>query len=405
MRRSSKYFWVGATWIAVLIVSMLTLSFVINAYSDELSTIYVPQVSGAPDLGNPGQEAFWSGVPSESVPLIPASNYPPSGETNLATVQMAWTDTGGTPELIVKLQFPNFGSTPSYASSVQIPMLNDTGNPAGRLVQLYNSSCLYPNSSCYGGAYPQATGFYQLATGPSYVYPEQAMVLFGIHPGANASGWYSVSYKPKMVPGTSGALGTGSGGSAEIWLWSSNPTDNSSLDTSYPGLAYPNGTSVSTSSFGLSSRASYAIDGYANSTSFYQIGGIPGSSQFPYINTPGLYSGNLSGMTSVTQFMNPYMVQSKGVYDPGSNTWTVEFVRALSTSSIANLGENDYQLQMNPSSASDYYIAFAVSQGQGSETYLIYYNSVSFWWGFNFQANNGFAGYNNQYGHPAGTSP
>ncbi|MDG6981332.1 MAG: hypothetical protein JRN51_09525 [Nitrososphaerota archaeon] len=406
MRRTSKYFWVGAAWVAFLVVSMFTLSFAINAYSSELSTIYVPQVSGAPNLGNPGSESFWGGVSTESVPLIPTSNYPPSGETNLVKVQMAWTNATGTPELVVKLQFPNVGSSPSYGSSVPVPVLNDTGNPAGRLFPMYTDpSCLYPYSSCYGGTYPQDTGFLQLAQGTQYSYPEQAMVIFGISPGANTTGWYQVSYKPKMVPGTSGALGTGSGGAAEIWLWSSNPTDNSSSDAAYPGMTFPNGTAVSTSDFGLPGHASYAIDGYTNSTSFYQIGGIPGSSQYPYINTPALQSLNTSVTTQVTQFMNPFMVQSHGVYDASSNTWTVEFVRALNTSQLSKLGENHYQLQMSPSSSSDYYIAFAITQGNGSETYLLYYNSVSFWWGFNFQGNNGFAGYDNQFGHPANPSP
>ena len=405
MRRTSKYFWVGVTWVTILFISMFTVSYAINAYSSQLTTIYVPQVSGTPNLGSPGSEAFWSGVSTESVPLIPSSNYPPSGETTLAKVQMAWTNATGTPLMVVKLQFPNFGSSPSYASSVASPVLNDTGNPSGRTFSMYNSACLYPSSSCYGGLYPQDVGFYQLAQGSQYTYPEQAIVMFGIHPGANTSGWYQVSYKPKMVPGTTGALGTGSGGSAELWMWQSNPTDNSSSDAGYPGLHFPNGTAVSTSAFGLSAHASYAVDGYANSTSFYQIGGIPGSSQYPYINTRGLYGQNVSSMTGVTQFMNPYMVQSKGVYNAQTNTWTVEFVRALSTTSLSNLGESNYQLQMNPKSASDYYISFAITQGQGSETYLLYYSSVSFWWGFNFQTNSGFPGYNNQYGHPAAKSP
>lgn len=407
MRRTSKYFWVGATWVVFLIISMFTLSFAINAYSSQLTTIYVSQVNGVPNLALPGTEAFWAGVATESVPLIPVSNYPPSGETSLAKVQLAWTNATGTPELIVKLEFPNYGTSPSYGSSVRVPRLNDTGNPAGITFNMYNSTCLYPTSSCYGGLYPQDVGFYQLATGTQYTYPEQAMVLLGIHPGANTTGWYQVSYKPKMVPGTTGALGTGSGGSAEIWLWSSNPTDNSSLDSGYPGLAYPNGTTVSTSAFGLPADSSYAMDGYTNSTSFYQIGGLPGpdSSQFPYINTPGLYSQNLSSMTSVNQFMNPFMVQSKGMYNPQTNTWTIEFVRALQTSALSSHGESNYQLQMNPNSPSDYYMAFAVTQGQGSETYLLYYSSVSFWWAFNFQTTNGVTGYDNQFGHPANPSP
>jgi hypothetical protein len=406
LRRTSKYFWVAVTWVTFLFIAMFTLSFAINAYSAEVNTFYVPQVSGAPNLANPGSEAFWGSVPTVSVPLIPSSNYPPSGETNMAHVQMAWTQATGTPELVVKITFTNYGSSPSYGSSVAIPVLNDTGNPAGRTFPMYtNSTCLYPSSSCYGGLYPQDVEFYQLAQGTQYTYPEQVNVILGIQPGANTTGWYQVSYKPKMVPGTTGALGTGSGGSAEIWTWSSNPTDNSSLDTGYPGMTFPNGTTVSTADFGLAAGSSYAIDGYANSTSYYEIGGLPGSSQFPYINTPGLYGQNISSTTSADQYMNPFMVQSKGVYNSQTNTWTVEFVRALSTTSLSHLGEDNYQLQMNPKSSSDYYIAFEINQGQGSETYLLYYGSVSFWWGFNFQTTNGFVGYDNQYGHPANRSP
>jgi hypothetical protein len=405
LRRTSKYFWVGAAWVAILIVVMFSLSFLINVYSAQVSTIYVPEVKGQANLNNPGSEAFWSTVPTEAVPLIPASNYPPSGETNLAQVQLAWSSAYSVPSLIVKLTFPNYGSSPSYGSSVRVPVLNDTGYPGGRLTPMYtNSSCLYPYCSSFGGAYPQDIGFYQLAQGTGYTYPEQAMVVLGIKPAGGTTGSYAVSYKPKMIPGTSGALATGTG-SAEIWLWSSNPTDNSPSDSAYPGINFPNGTAASTSSFGLPANTSYAIDGYANSTSFYQIGGIPGSSLYPFINTKGLYTQDTAALDSVTAFANPYFVQSKGVYNPSTNSWTVEYVRALQTSSIAKLGENHYQLQMNPSSSADYYIAFAVTQGGGSETYLMFYNSVSFWWAFNFQSNSGFSGYNSQYGRSGTPSP
>ena len=101
----------------------------------------------------------------------------------------------------------------------------------------------------------------------------------GMSPGANTDAWYAVSYKPKMVMGTAGALDTGSGGQAEFWMWSSNPTDNSSQDAGYPGLMFPNGTAMSTSSFGLPPRASYAIDGYSNASGFYHLGGMPNSSR------------------------------------------------------------------------------------------------------------------------------
>jgi len=215
-------------------------------------------------------------------------------------------------------------------------------------------------------------------------------------PGANTDAWYAVSYKPKMVMGTPGALGTGSGGQAELWTWSSNPTDNSSQDSGYPGLRYPNGSIVSTSSFGLPQRASYAMDGYSNASAFYQIGGMPNSSQFLYINDPSVETNNLSCITAVSNLLNPFEVQAKGSYDPGSNSWTIEFARNLVTSS--QFGENMYQEQFNTSNPKNYHIAFEVNQGQASETYLLYYGSVSFWWRMNFMGTPGFVGYNNQYG-------
>ncbi len=404
MRRTTKYFFVGMTLAIVYALVFLSVSFLINAGSNQINTIYVAKVNGAPDFANPGGESYWSGLQTYTIPMIESNAYPgsPAGHTDTVQVQMAWTNVSGTAELLIKMTFANYCPSyispcgPSWGTNVPkgIPVVNNTSYPNGQLAQMYsNSSCLYAFSSCYGGFYPQDVGFLPLATGSSYVYPEQAAVILGITPGASSDTWYAVSYKPKMVLGTTGALGTGGGGNAELWLWSANPTDNNSADAGYPGLAYPNGTAVNTAAFGLPTHASYAIDGYTNATSFYQIGGLPGAnssetggSQFPYINAAQLVSNNTSPSTSLAGLMNPFEVQAKSNYNSGS--WTVEFVRALTTPS--NNGENNYQLQMNPTNASNYHVAFSVSQGQASQTYLLYYNSVSFWWAFNFVSPSGF---------------
>lgn len=397
MRRTTRYFFVGMSLVIIYALVFFSVSFLINVGSNQISTIYVAQVNGAPNLTNPGSEPFWSKLQTYTVPLIEANSYPgsPSGYTDTVQVQMAWTNVTGTADLLVKMTFANYCPSyisscgPSYGSSVSTPVVNNTSYPNGKLSPMYaNSSCLYTFSSCYGGFYPQDVGFLPLAIGSNYIYPEQAIVMLGITPGALADTWYAISYKPKMVLGTTGALGTGGGGNAELWLWSSNPTDNSSLDSGYPGMHYPNGSAVSTAAFGLPARASYAIDGYTNASSFYQIGGLPGanSSQFPFINTAGTETSNASTVSLAGGLMNPFEVQAKGVYNSGS--WTVEYVRALSTPSA--LGENQYQMQINPNQAGNYHIAFAVSQGQASQTYLIYYNSVSFWWAYNFVSPSGF---------------
>jgi len=349
-----------------------------------------------PNFANPGEEQFWSGLPTTTVPLIPSSNYPPSGATPTVSVQIALTNSTSSPELLVKLKFSNYGTGPSFAPQSPI-FVNDTAYLAGKVMPAYqNFSCTSQFSSCFGNIYPQDMGTLPLAIGPNYVYPEQANILMGISPGANTDAWYAVSYKPKMVMGTAGALDTGSGGQAEFWMWSSNPTDNSSQDIGYPGLTYPNGTSLSTASFGLPPRASYAVDGYANSSGFYQLGGMPNSSQFLYLNNPALETANLSSITSTGNLWNPFEVQAKGAYDPGSNSWTVEYARSLITSS--QFGQNAFQQQFNVSTPNNYYISFEINQGQASETYLIYYGSVSFWWRLNFQGTPGYVGYSNQYG-------
>ncbi|MDG6907928.1 MAG: hypothetical protein JRN20_19340 [Nitrososphaerota archaeon] len=396
MRRTTKYFFVGMTLVIAYVLIFFSVSFVINATQNQIATIYVPHVTGTPNFSNPGGEAFWSSVGTYHIALIQSYSYPgtPSGDTAWVNVQMAWTNTGGTPDLMIRMEFPSYGTVSPTAPKPTTPVLNDS--TYHNLYPMYNSSCIYPTSSCFGGQYPQDVGFVPLAQGSQYVYPEQAIVMLGIAPGANSDAWYAVSYKPKMVPGTSGGLGTGSGGAAELWIWSRSPTDNSTSDPYYPGISYPNGTALNSVSFGMPAHVSYAIDGYTNASSFYQIGGMPGSSTFPYINTPQFYTNNLSSITDYTPAMNPFEVQAKGATPATGGNWVVEFVRPLTTSS-AN-GQNKYQLQMNTSSIQSYHISFAVSQEAASQTYLIYYNSVSFWYMFNFQTNSGFNGYSHEYG-------
>src|SRR5579872_2347216 len=93
-----------------LVIILFTVSFFINVASDQVNTFYVSKVSGVPNLANPGTEAFWSNVPTVTVPLIPSSNYAPSGATSTVNVQIAWTASTPSPELIVKLVFSNYGS-------------------------------------------------------------------------------------------------------------------------------------------------------------------------------------------------------------------------------------------------------------------------------------------------------
>jgi hypothetical protein len=403
MRRTTKYFFVGMSLVIAYAIIFLSVSFLINAGSAQLSTIYVMKVNGTPNFSagpsGPGSESFWSTVQAHPVPLEQTVEFPgsPAGYTSSITVKLAWTNATGIPELLILMTFPNVGSGANWNGNQPIPIVNST-------IQNYvgSNSPMFPNATaaefcgintnasnprCLGVQYPGDTAL-PLAIGSGYVYPEQASVILGIAPGAGTDTWYQVSYKPKMVVGSSGALSTGTGGAAEMWTWSSNPTDNSSKDNGYPGIKFPNGTSMNPLDFGMPNHASYAIDGYTNGSSYYQIGGMPNSSPFPFQNLAYLENPNLTQIGPVTSAWNPFEVQAKGNYSSTANTWTVEFVRNLTTTSA--LGENKLQELFNPRAAYNYHVAFAVSQGQMSQTYLIYYNSVSFWWALNFVSPSGF---------------
>ena len=90
-------FSLGAALVASLVLIFFTTSFLINSASNQINTFYVSKVNGEPNFANPGAEAFWAGVPTITVPLIPSSNYPPSGQTQTVSVQIAWTATTATP--------------------------------------------------------------------------------------------------------------------------------------------------------------------------------------------------------------------------------------------------------------------------------------------------------------------
>src|SRR6202045_4118065 len=104
MRLTTKYFFVGMALVIALVLIFFTTSFLINSASNQINTFYVSKVNGAPNFADPGGEAFWSNVPTVTVPVIPSSNYPPSGATQTVSVQIAWTTTTPSPQLLVKMR-------------------------------------------------------------------------------------------------------------------------------------------------------------------------------------------------------------------------------------------------------------------------------------------------------------
>jgi cytochrome b558/566 subunit A len=149
-----------------------------------------------------------------------------------------------------------------------------------------------------------------------------------------------------MQLGSSGAI---TGGSAEIWHWQTNPTDNSPNDTGFPGgYTDPGGRSIYPAD-----NVSFAEDDYTNTTGFYVIGGSFGA-----------------GSPNLDPYADPYIIHVGNSFSNITKTWTVEMVRSFTTE------DSQYRVQLQVGST--YYVAFAVWNGRLGESSHI--KSVSAWY-------------------------
>ena len=275
------------------------------------------RVTGAPNYTAPGSEPFWDGISWTDVSLG-ASVSPGGGHTPNVLVKSAndgfniyvlfrWNDSVG----------PSFGaSTEVYTASngSLVPL-----NPAdtGQAKQLYYNS--------------------------TYYYPDRVAMLWFLQ---NSTGRQQ---SPAMELGSNGAI---TGGAAEIWHWQSNPTDNSSNDTGFPGgYTDPSGSAIFPSN-----NVSFAEDDYTNTTGFYVIAGSFGAA-----------SPNLA------PYADPFVVHAGNSFSDSSKSWTVEMVRTFAAAEASQ-----YRVQL--ATGSTYFVAFAVWNGKLGESSHI--KSVSQWYTF-----------------------
>jgi hypothetical protein len=281
------------------------------------TTITSYHVTGTPNYNAPGNESFWSQIGWTNVSLV-ASVAPGGGKTPSVLVKSAndgfnvyvlfrWKDAQG----------PSYGSSQEeFVSGGQFVTLNYTNTAIANQL-FYNST---------------------------YYYPDRAAILWFI---GNLTQRDQTA--PQMQLGTNGAI---SAGTANIWHWQSNPTDNNQNDTGYAGgYIDPKGNFIFPPN-----NSSFAEDDYTNTNSFSVI------------------AGNVSGAPpTLDPYSSPFTVLAGNSFSTANKTWTVEMVRSLIVPQDAK-----YRVQL--STGSTYFVGFATWNGKMGESSHI--KSVSQWYKF-----------------------
>lgn len=273
------------------------------------------RVDGAANYNAPGNESFWKDIGWTNVPLG-ASVTPGGGNTSSVLVKSA--NDGFNIYILMRW---NDGKGPSYGASPEAYMWN------GKFKLLY-----YQNTSLVK----------QLFYNSTYYYPDRVAML-----------WFlggPQDIVPKMQLNSTGAI---TSGSANIWHWQSNPTDNNPSDTGYAGnYTDPKGKLIFPPN-----NSSFAEDDYTDKTGFYPISGN--------VSISPSYSLNLD------PYGNPFMVLAGNYFSNTNKTWTVEMVRPLTVS-------QDLRYRVQLFVGSKYFVGFAVWNGRMGESQHI--KSVSQWY-------------------------
>lgn len=235
------------------------------------ANIVAPKVTGAINLQNPGQEAFWNQIAPTQIPLTSSNDY--GGATKFVTVKMA---SNGTHILV-------------YAT-----WSDPTESRTGR-------------NTIEDEKYPAL--FYANST---YAYEDR--IVF----------WWSLDQNPGPPPCMQkSAYGHGEGesiaGTGNLWHWKASRTD--SLGTSYGKLKYGSGPNKG---MPLIPAQSYADNEFINTTGHYQLGW----DQYPTAAVPGNFTIG-EGESHIPY--NTFLVAAHGVYDPSTHTYRWVGARTLTT--------------------------------------------------------------------------
>jgi DMSO reductase family type II enzyme heme b subunit len=313
--------------IALIVITLLVFSGTISSLvivgnaQGTFTNIISYRVNGSANYTSPGAESFWNAINWTSVPLA-ASVSPGGGHTSNVLVKSA--NDGYNVFLLFRW---NDSQGPSYLADTEIYKASN-----GSLVPLSPAS---------------TTNVTQLYYNSTYYYPDRVAALWFV--STNAS---SRQTSPRMQLGTDGAI---TGGAGNIWHWQSNPTDNNANDTGFPGgYTAPTGAPIFPAD-----NLSFAEDDFTNTTGFFVI--------------PGSF-GNTA--PNLDPYSNPFQIHVGSYYSEVNKTWTVEMVRSFTTS------DPKYDVQL--SSGSSYFVAFAVWNGRMGESSD--FKSVSQWYNLTISA-------------------
>ena len=307
--------------LALLIILIFTIFMIQSARAASVQTTFTTitsyRVSGAPNYDAPGNESFWSQIGWTNVSLV-ASVAPGGGKT--ASILVKSASDGFNAYVLFRW---NDAQGPSYGNSTE-----EFRDSQGKLHFLNPAN---------------TTGVNQLIYNSTYYYPDRAAML-----------WYVGNLTqrdqaaPQMQLGTNGAI---SAGTADIWHWQSNPTDNNPSDFNYPGgYTDPKGNPIFPPN-----KSSFAEDDYTNTTGFFPI------------------AGNASGTPNLDPYSSPFVVLAGNYFSTANRTWTVEMVRPLLVPQDAK-----YRVQLAIGSTS--FVGFAIWNGKMGESSHV--KSVSQWYKF-----------------------
>ncbi|EZQ02036.1 cytochrome b558/566 subunit A [Candidatus Acidianus copahuensis] len=387
--------------LAVLSLSVFSMFFQVPvAQSSPVVTAY--KVVGTTDLGNPGSESFWSSIPWTNISLtanIP--NAPTSGLTKYLLVKAAWNGS----DLIFLLNWeapkPAYNAWSAAAAGIYPPasgpglfrlveltpgvvykvvdnstfssyvsIVNGKEEP-GRIIFNYSGILLpAPNDTqihvlsngtiilfhslrpmeklLYGDGM-----FYGYYVNSTWYYPDRAAIMWYLGSGAPSTmtmvGMHiGGKYAGQVFDGFNFTYAGGSlklpGGSANIWMWVSGATWNSSEDPAFKVNLWQNESDTGLSYTDLHNHG-FAVPLFTNNTNMYEV------------DTSGIWYAPVksSGLND-----SLFYIWTGAKYSNGS--WTVEYVYPL------NVPSSYEPFFAHPSEGNIYYIAFAIWQGPLGES-------------------------------------
>jgi cytochrome b558/566 subunit A len=384
--------------LASLVVSFSSI-FVELPVGQTTPQIVAYKVQGTTNLGDPGSESFWQNIPWVNVSLTAnLQGVPTSGITPYLLVKAAWNGT----DMLVLEQWPAPNpavNTWSAAPAAFVPaslLSKTTLNGVTDLQELvpgvtysieknYTGYISYVNNTEYQGRIvlsysgltlplpngtsitvlpdgrilvPDNRGFQWLFTNyglfygyyvnSTYYYPDRTAIMWYMGTETNPSNCMNIggdyaneNFDGFTITKVGGSL---SSGPANIWMWVSGATWNSTSDPAFQINMWQN-ESITGLNYTDYKDHGFAVPLYTNQSGLYEVD--TAGFWYPPVQSSGL-NGSLFYIWTGAKWENGY--------------WVVEFVRPMQVPQALANYEPQFQV------GKEYDVAFAVWQGKAGET-------------------------------------